>query len=401
MKTIIQNPKAIFILLMVMFLLSLFQPVKAELKPGERNILANEAKAIDLSKVMITDNSWNKIPGYKERQFWESIPANIRQDYIKKAEGYLDYNWPVVKATDYLEFIRSGDRRQSVYSACSTALISLVMGELAEGKGRFIDQIINAVWYYSEQTWWGWSAHLGAQKAGSGLPDVNEPYVDLGVSEVTSNLSMTYILFKDEFDKVHPLISSRLKREITNKALGPYYERNDWGYMGFEGGRPNNWNPWINYNMLTSYLMIETDPVKKAAEVQKILNSLDKFLNGYSDDGGCDEGPSYWGAAGALLYESLEIMKNLTGGKFDVFDDPLIQNIGKYFYKVNIHAPYFINFADADATTSGTPSIVYRYGKAIKDPVMQKFGAYLARLGNWGEGAMSGRIFDQIRNPHR
>ena len=398
MKTIIQTPKAIIFLLMAIVTLSLFQSVKAELKPRERNILANEAKAIDISKVMINDNSWNKLPGYKERQFWESLPSIIRQDYIKKAEGYLDYNWPVVKATDYLEFIRSGDRRQSVYSACSNALISLVMGELAEGKGRFIDQIINAVWYYSEQTWWGWSAHLGAQKAGSGLPDVNEPYVDLGVSEVTSNLSMTYSLFKDEFDKVHPLISPRLKREITNKALDPYYERNDWGYMGFEGGRPNNWNPWINYNMLTSYLLIETDPVRKAAEVQKILNSLDKFLNGYSDDGGCDEGPSYWGAAGALLYESLEIMKNLTGGRFDVFDDPLIQNIGKYFYRVNIHAPYFINFADADATTGGAPSIVYRYGKAINDPVMQKFGAYLARLGNWGEGAMSGRIFDQIRN---
>jgi hypothetical protein len=398
MKTITPNLKAIFFLFIALVTLCLFQSVKAELRPRVRNILAGEAKAIDLSKVMITDNSWNKLPGYKERQFWESIPVNIRQDYIKKAEGYLDYNWPVVKATDYLEFIRSGDRRQSVYSACSNALISLVMGELVEGKGRFTDQIINAVWYYSEQTWWGWSAHLGAQKAGSGLPDVNEPYVDLGVSEVTSNLSMTYSLFKDEFDKVHPLISPRLKREITNKALDPYYERNDWGYMGFEGGRPNNWNPWINYNMLTSYLMIETDPVKKAAEVQKILNSLDKFLNGYSDDGGCDEGPSYWGAAGALLYESLEIMNNLTGGSFDVFDDPLIRNIGKYFYKVNIHAPYFINFADADATTGGTPSIVYRYGKAINDPTMEKFGAYLARLGNWGEGAMSGRIFDQIRN---
>ncbi len=398
MKAIIKNPKAVFILLMAMVTFYQFKPIKAELKPRERNILSGEAKAIDISKVMVYDNSWNKLPGYKERQFWESLPTIIRQDYIKKAEGYLDYNWPVVKATDYLEFIRSGDRRQSVYSACSNALISLVMGELAEGKGRFIDQIINAVWYYCEQTWWGWSAHLGAQKAGSGLPDVNEPYVDLGVSEVTSNLSMTYALFKDEFDKVHPLISRRLKREITSKALDPYFGRNDWGYMGFEGGRPNNWNPWINYNMLTSYLMIETDPVRKAAEVQKILNSLDKFLNGYSDDGGCDEGPSYWGAAGALLYESLEIMKNVTGGKFDVFDDPLIQNIGKYFYKVNIHAPYFINFADADATTGGAPSIVYRYGKAIKDPAMQKFGAYLARLGNWGEGAMSGRIFDQIRN---
>ncbi|MBS1231411.1 MAG: hypothetical protein H6R35_249 [Bacteroidetes bacterium] len=387
-----------FIAALALILISLSLPAKAELKPRERNILANEAKTIDLSKDMITGNSWNRLPGYKTRQFWDDLPANIRQEYITRAEGYLDYNWPVVKATDYLEFVRSGDRRQSVYSACSNALISLVMGELVEGKGRFMDQIINAVWYYCEQTWWGWSAHLGAQKSGSGLPDINEPYVDLGVGEVTSNLSMTWYLFKEEFDKVHPLISSRLKQEITGKALAPYFARDDWGYMGFKGGRPNNWNPWVNYNMLTSYLTIETDPVKKMAEVTKILNSLDKFLNGYSDDGGCDEGPSYWGAAGALLYESLEIMKNLTGGRFDVFDDPLIRNMGKYFYKANIHAPYFLNFADADATTGGNASIVYRYGKAIGDPVMQKFGAYLARLGNWGEGSLGGRIFDQIRN---
>ena len=373
-------------------------PSRAELKPKERNILANEAKSVDLAKSLVTDNSWNKLPGYKDRPFWEGLAANIRQEYIKRAEGYLDYNWPVVKATDYLEFIRSGDRRQEVYSACSNALIGLVMGELMEGKGRFIDQIINGVWYYSEQTWWGWSAHLGPQKIGAGLPDINDPYVDLGVGEVTSNLAWTYCLFKEQFDKVHPLISQRLKQELYNKALNPYFERDDFGYMGFRGGRPNNWNPWVNYNMLNSFLLMEGDPVKKIAAVNKIINSLDKFLNGYSDDGGCDEGPSYWGAAGALLYESLEILKNATGGKFDVFDDPLIRNIGTYFPKVNIHAPYFINFADADATTGGNASAVYRYGKAINDKQMQQFGAYLARLGNWGEHSMGGKICDQIKN---
>jgi hypothetical protein len=387
---------AITCLAIVLLLIS--QNAGAELKPKERNILANKAKAVDLAKVLITDNSWNSLPDYKSRMFWERLPANIRKEYIEEAEGYLNYNWPVIKATDYLEFIRSGDRRQAVYSSCSNALISLVMGELVEGRGRFIDQIINAVWYYSEQTWWGWSAHLGAQKAGAGLPDVNEPYVDLGVGEVTSNLSWTLYLFKDQFDRIHPLISKRLRQEIMNKALNPYFARDDWGYMGFRGGRPNNWNPWINYNMLTSYLLVETDQVRKAAEVEKIINSLDKFLNGYSDDGGCDEGPSYWGAAGALLYESLEVLKNATGSKFDVFDDPLIQNIGKYFYKVNIHAPYFINFADADARTGGDASAVYRYGKAIKDVQMQQFGAYLAKLGNWGEKTMGGKIGEQIRD---
>jgi len=150
--------------------------------------------------------------------------------------------------------------------------------------------------------------------------------------------------------------------------------------------------------MLTSFLLMESDPAEKTAQVMKILNSLDKFLNGYSDDGGCDEGPSYWGVAGALLYESLEVMKNITNGKFDVFDDHLVQNIGKYFYKVNIHAPYFINFADADATTGGNASIVYRYGKAINDPLMQKFGAYLFKIGKNQERTPGGKIGDQIKN---
>lgn len=364
----------------------------------ERNILANEATSIDLAKSLITGNTWNKLPDYKNRNFWESIPANLKKDYISRAESYINYDWPVVKATDYLEFIRSGERRQNVYAAPSKALNSLVIGELIEGKGRFIDQIINAVWYYSEQTWWGWSAHLYFQKASGGLPDVNEPTVDLGVGEITNDLSWTWYLFKDEFDKVHPLISKRLRQEIINKALKPYFERNDFGYMGFKGGRPNNWNPWVNYNMLNCFLLLEDDPASKIAEVQKIINSLDKFLNGYSDDGGCDEGPSYWGAAGAMLYESLAVLKEATGGKFDVYNDPLIKNIGKYFYKVNIHAPFFINFADADATTGGSPASVYQYGKAINDSQMWEFGAFLAKLNKWGETIFSGKICEQIKN---
>ena len=364
----------------------------------ERNILAKEASSIGLSSVLIKDNSWNSLPLYNDRDFWEKIPAKLKVAYICRAEEYLSYDWPVVKATDYLEFIRSGERRQEAYAAPGRALNSLVMGELIEGKGRFLDQIINAVWYYSEQTWWGWSAHLYFQKAPGGLPDINEPTVDLGVGEIASDLAWTWFIFKDEFDKVHPLISQRLKQEVMNKAVIPYFKRNDFGYMGFTGGRVNNWNPWVNYNMLNCFMILEDNPSVKAEMVLKIINSLDKFLNGYPDDGGCDEGPSYWGVAGSILYESLALLKDATAGKFNVFDDPLILEIGKYFPKVNIHAPYFINFADADATTGGNTATVYMYGKAIKDTQMEQFGAYLAKLNKWGDNAFSGKICDQIEN---
>lgn len=100
MKTINQLTKSILAAIVAAVVFT--GTLSAELKPRERNILANEAKAIDLAKVMVTDDSWNNLPNYKSRAFWDGLPAATREDYIKKAEGYLTYDWPVVKATDYL-----------------------------------------------------------------------------------------------------------------------------------------------------------------------------------------------------------------------------------------------------------------------------------------------------------
>ena len=79
----------------------------------ERDILQKEAKEINLAQVLVKNFSNLNFPDYYHRDFWNNLPEKIRDEYIKRAERYLDYNWPVVKATDYLEIIRSGDRRQA------------------------------------------------------------------------------------------------------------------------------------------------------------------------------------------------------------------------------------------------------------------------------------------------
>ncbi len=363
----------------------------------QRDILQKEAEKVSLAQVLTDDFSALGFPAYRNRDFWDHLPPQIRQQYIREAAEYLDYDWPVVKATDYLEIIRSGDRRQEVYAAPRAALTALVMGELAEGEGRFLDQIVNGVWYYSEQTWWGWSAHLTMQKAPHGLPDAEEPVIDLGVGEMTSILSWTWFLFRDAFDKIHPLIARRLKDEIMEKAVNPFFERDDFWWMGLEDARGiNNWNPWTNHNMLTAVLLLVDDPERRTEGVQKVVRSLDVFLNVYPEDGGCDEGPSYWGRAGASLFQCLDLLKRATSGKFDVFDHPLIKNMGSYIYKAYIDYPYFINFADADATTGSRPQIIYSYGKAIGDPTLKKFGAFLAQKQGWGEEPPGGKVDEQI-----
>jgi hypothetical protein len=188
-----------------------------------------------------------------------------------------------------------------------------------------------------------------------------------------------------------------LKDEIMNKAVIPYYERNDFWWMGLDGSRDvNNWNPWTNHNMLTAILIMEDGQEKKINGVQKVIRSLDVFLNQYPEDGGCDEGPSYWGRAGASLFQNLDLLNLATNGQFNVYDNPLIRNMGSYIYKAYINYPYFINFADADATTGSRPQIIYSYGKDIQDQVMQKFGAYLANKQDWGVETPDGKIDEQF-----
>jgi hypothetical protein len=378
----------------IISLLLLICLISEGLSAEKRDILQKESNEIGLENVLINNFSEIELPTYGDREFWEDIPPILRKIYISEAVEKLNYEWPVVKATDYLEIIRSGDRRQNVYAAPRSALMALVMGELVEGKGRFIDQIINGVWYYCEQTWWGWSAHLPVPM---GLPDIDNPSIDLGVGEIANILSWTWHLFHKEFDEIHPLISRRLKDEIMYKAILPYYEREDFWWMGLDEGRTvNNWNPWTNHNMLTAILIMEDDQEKKIMGVQKVIRSLDVFLNQYPADGGCDEGPSYWGRAGASLYQNLDLLKLVTKGKFNVYDNQLIKNMGNYIYKAYINYPYFINFADADATTGSRPQIIYSYGKDIQDPVMQKFGAYLATKQDWGTKTPGGKIDEQL-----
>lgn len=276
----------------------------------ERDLLSKKYSRDDLARILVEDKEWIKYPSYKNREEWHKIPEKIRKEYIERGERYLGHDWPQIKATEYLEFVRSGNREimQNPYTKKRDAYQALVMAELMEGKGRFMDDIINGVWSFCEMTYWGLSAHLYIQEAGPGLPDVDDPSIDLVVGQIGTELAWTHHFFREEFDKVSPLINKRIIKEVNEKVLQPYYSTNETWWMGFNRDFVNNWNPWCNYNVLYCILLMEKDPEVKKDNVHKVLRSVDKFINYYHEDGGCDEGPSYWSHAGGKLFDVLELL---------------------------------------------------------------------------------------------
>ena len=355
-----------------------------------KDLLTGNVSQKELDSILIPFSEWQPYPKIDEREFWENLPEKVKTDYINKAEKYTGKEWEILPASVFLDFARNGNRSryEGIYFARRQRLITLVLAELIENKGRFIDDIANGIWATCEETFWGLPAHMGMQEKGVGLPDVKDPIIDLFAAETGAMLAYTYYLMNKELDKISPLINERIIYEENRRIIDPYMEKHFW-WMSADSTRGiNNWNPWINSNVLAVLLFTENNNLLRNKAVYKTMKSVDNFINSYPEDGGCDEGPGYWSRAAGAMFDFLELLHSATDGKISIYNVPKIQNMAKFIYKTWIGGNYYVNFADASAKNEPDAGLVYRFGKRINDPLMEGFGSLLAKQQDLGEHAL-------------
>lgn len=347
----------------------------------ERNILQNKTSKEELKTFIVTDQKWVTYPDYGNRNEWDKLFGESKKTVIEKGEKCLDYEWQVVKATDYLEFERTGNRQimEKPFGDNNQAIMQLLLAELAEGKGRFIDQLINGVFHTCEMTSWALSAHLITQPSHRALPDSQYQLIDLTAGDLGGLLSWTYYFMHDEFDKIDPEISKRLYRELDKRIMTPYLENNNfwWLAWNYKGQMVNNWNPWCNSNALMTFMLLEDNPDRLSDAVYRSMISVDRFLNYVHSDGACEEGPSYWGHASGKALDYLVLLEYITNGKISVFDNSQIKSMGEYIVKSYVGNGWVVNFADASAKGGGDPYLIYRYGKAVDSDELKQFASML------------------------
>lgn len=347
----------------------------------ERNILQNKTSKEELKTFIVTDQKWVTYPDYGNRNEWDKLFGESKKTVIEKGEKCLDYKWQVVKATDYLEFERTGNRQimEKPFGDNNQAIMQLLLAELAEGKGRFIDQLINGVFHTCEMTSWALSAHLITQPSHRALPDSQYQLIDLTAGDLGGLLSWTYYFMHDEFDKIDPEISKRLYRELDKRIMTPYLENNNfwWLAWNYKGQMVNNWNPWCNSNALMTFMLLEDNPDRLSDAVYRSMISVDRFLNYVHSDGACEEGPSYWGHASGKALDYLVLLEYITNGKISVFDNSQIKSMGEYIAKSYVGNGWVVNFADASAKGGGDQYLIYRYGKAVDSDELKQFASML------------------------
>ncbi len=356
--------------------------------PGPQELLQRTFTPALVREHLLPRADWRPFPRARDRAAWEALPTRARERVMAAAEPHLGTAWPALPATLFLEFRREGNRSryEERHFARRNALMRLVTAECVEGRGRFLDDIVNGAWVLCEESFWGVPAHSFSPRFGdrslrgrypsAGLPDTDYPVVDLFAAETGALLAWTHYLVGDAIARELPVLTDRIEREVQARILRPFREIDDWWWLRNHPDHPtNNWNPWILSNVLAMNLLLEPDAALREATTLRAIAGLDAFLAVYHADGGCDEGTSYWGRAGASLFDCLDLLSSASGGGLDGFTLPLVQEIGRYIYRMHIGRDWYVNFADGSAKVALESNLVYQFGKRIGDPRLMAQGA--------------------------
>ena len=337
----------------------------------------------EFAQTLISSDEFTPFPRYSDRRFWNSIDPEIICYYTEEASKLRDKKWQLLPARRYMDFFVNGDRSryEEIYFERRRDLVTLFIGECITGNGELIPDITDLAWAICEESSWVVPAHNAQPRGPRDLPDIEEGmYIDLFAAETGSAVAWMYYFLGDEIAKYSPVAAKRIKHELRRRIVKPFLDT-DMGWMGFSSSAPvNNWNPWINSNILSAALVLPYEGDERARAVIRTGISMQRFLDSYHSDGGCDEGPSYFTVAGASLFDWLEELSDATAGNVNFWSEPLIQNIALYIMRVHISKSYHVNFADAPARVNPDGELLKRVGIYAKSEELVNFGEYLSSM---------------------
>ncbi len=276
------------------------------------------------------------LPAIDDRGAWERLDEALRGELVRAGEEAAGAEWPVLLVTDYMDFLRTGNRVrfEDKNFTRRRMLGTLILAECAENRGRFLDEILNGIYLILGETSWCLPAHNSHVRDGkqAPVPDAAHPVVDLFAAETGAFLGVAEAILRPALTGISPLITETVDLALAERIFLPYVREHFW-WKGDGVHQMCNWTSWITQNVLLAlFTRRRTEEGGTAAEetasggtgrteasatvtetlyrqfLEQAAASLDYFLDAYGEDGCCDEGAQYYRHAALTLFQSIDIM---------------------------------------------------------------------------------------------
>lgn len=335
----------------------------------------NFLKNVTAKGLLLPHEAYTPLFDYKKIDSYIA-PENV-PEIIKTADELLEKEIPMLSASLYREFELNGNRThyENPYFLRKKMMAAFAFAEYATHSGKYMQKLIDVVWDTLNLPTWGLPAHTSGNTASrpEGMQILQLPcdykeeasFLDLFSASMGAELAVVWFLLKDEFEKEVPfVINDRILYEINRRLFEPYLNYTD--YYWWAGKRTpyvNNWCPWIISNILCAAALTCPDMEKREKITDTALESLSVYMDTIKPEGGCDEGPGYWHAAGLSTFMSLLVVYDMTGGKLNFFGEPQLKNMAEYIMKMHISGDRFANFADCRLILKKNYAAVFAFGK--------------------------------------
>ena len=321
----------------------------------------------------------------------EALVEDKVKELLLAAEEDLKREIPSLTLSKYRAYNVSGSTSEygSPYRMRMTMALRLALAEIYTGDGKYFDKMLDVVWAMLDEPTWMLPEHTVhmPEDETKKMPvpaDAGEKYahgIELGSAYRGAIIALIYHYFEDKFREISPFINERILYTLKKRSIEPFCKYYFW-WEGMGGNRVNNWCPWIVSNILFTTALIEDSMTIRETVVERAMTFLDNFISFYKPDGGCDEGPTYWNAAAACLFDSLELLEYMSCGKINVYSEPLIRAMGEYIARMNINDVYFVNFADSRSRASQDGNMLERYGEKCNSEILKSYSSSMLKYEN-------------------
>ncbi|GAB2572083.1 heparinase II/III family protein [Gracilibacillus alcaliphilus] len=283
---------------------------------------------------------------------WEAMKKDQQKemiDHLKKQAAYfLSHSSSQTSFQTFRQFQTTGERStfEQLYFERRKRLTTFgLLSYIDPDNALFLTPLENEIWQVCQEFTWCLPAHLDQQMEGQSYEAYQQSNtlkytIDLFAAETAFSLAEIIYLLEERLDS---FLIDQTKIEIDRRVLrnfinnGPFHwERAD-----------HNWASVCAGSVGAAAIYMLEDQNQLDMVLERVVCSMEHYLNGFAADGACTEGYSYWQYGFGYFIYFFDLLERATGDIHEFFDSDKVRKIAQFQQHIFLAGNHVINFSDA------------------------------------------------------
>ncbi|WP_186580345.1 heparinase II/III family protein [Aquibacillus kalidii] len=291
--------------------------------------------------------AWDKLRNHNV--LYETLVGELKEEADKLAQS----EYPHLSLSLFRLFETEGSRQEyeRIYFLRRMRLTAFGMMYLIEPDNAHYKRLLEeTIWDICNEFTWCLPAHIVDEvelktnfhySLNNKMGDKGDSFtIDLFAAETAFALSEISHVMNDKLDAV---LITRIRQEVYKRVFIPYLEQGPFDWETAD----HNWAAVCAGSIGNAAMYVIEDREDLSIVLNKVMKTMDCYLDGFEDDGACKEGYGYWQYGFGFYVYFADLLIKVTDGKINLFNNEKVHQIALFQQKCFLDDDIVVNFSDS------------------------------------------------------